>query len=186
MAACPICGTESPANVPRCPACNADLASAGALMGDILGAAPPPRAAAPAKPAAKKPIRYAAAAKAAFLWGGGGAIVLGIVLALLLHFVIGELGGSAAFATGMAAGGIIGLVFGSIWGVTSVLETELGISALIGMVVGAVEVTLHYYMEWMVIAQPDYAAYLYTLMGCGAGAAAGAFSVVLRSYREGR
>ena len=186
MSACPICGTESPGNVARCPACNADLATAGALMDDILGSPPPPRAAPSARPAAKARPPYAAAAKTALLFGGGAAIGLGIVLAALAHVVAGDTANYTAFKTGLGAGGIIGLVSGSVWGATSVLETELGMSALIGMVMGAVEVTMHYYMEWMVLAQPDYAVYLYTLMGCGAGAAMGAFSVVLRSYREGR
>lgn len=184
MAACPICGLELPGNPARCPACNADLADASALMSDILGATPAPRPAAHAKPAVKVPIPYAAVALSALAWGVGAAALFGIIAAVPLHALLSERGTYTGFITGLGAGGVIGMVLGTVWGATSVLKTELGMSALIGLVLGAVEVTIHYYIEWAVLARGDLPVYMYTLMGCGAGAAVGACCAVFRSYRE--
>lgn len=184
MATCPVCGLELAGAVQRCPACNAAPSSAGALMNDILGTPPPPRSTAQPKPAEKAGIPYVAVATSALLWGWGCAAILALVVGALLHAIIGGTGNHSAFKTGLNFGGMLGFLLGSIWGITSALELELAKAALVGAAIGAADTTIHYFGESILIAAPDIRVYLYSMIGCGAGAAAGVFSVVLRNFRE--
>ncbi|MCC6153545.1 MAG: hypothetical protein IT367_07280 [Candidatus Hydrogenedentes bacterium] len=182
MAACPICGVALAGQAKHCAVCGADLASAGALADDFLAA--PPKPSAPATPPAPAKIDYKKVVIAALLWGWVCAAALGVIAGVLMHFIIGDQGDHTALKSGLNFGGMLGFLVGSIWGVTSTLELELGIAALVGCVLGAIDTTLHYFGESYLIAPPDVAAYLYTIMGAVAGALAGAFSVVLRNYRD--
>ena len=183
MAACPICGVALARPVKQCTVCGVDLASAGALAGDIL-AAPAAKPVAPAKPPAPAKIDYKKLVIRALLSGWVCAAVLGVVAGVLMHLIIGDTGDHTALKSGLNFGGMLGFLMGSIWGVTSTLELELGMAALVGCVLGAIDTTVHYFGESYLIAPPDVAAYLYTIMGAVAGALAGAFSVVLRNYRD--
>ncbi|NUM53595.1 MAG: hypothetical protein HUU46_08130 [Candidatus Hydrogenedentes bacterium] len=185
MAACPVCGVALPGNARQCPTCNADLANASALMNDILGAPPPPRAAPQQKPVEKKPIPYGKVIVTALLWGWACAAALGLALGAVMQFFVGGGPGSASFIAGLNSGGMLGFLIGSVYGAVTVLNLEMGKAAIVGLFIGAADTTIHYFGESILLAEPDFAAYLYTLMGCGAGAAAGALSVVLRNYREG-
>lgn len=153
-------------------------------MNDILGAPAPPRATAQPKPAEKTPVPWPKVVIAALLWGWGGAALLGLILGGLMHVVIQETGGVTGLTAGANFGAMLGFLLGSVYGVVSTLGLEIGKASLMGMAIGAADTTIHYYGESMFIAPPDYAAYLYTLMGCGAGATAGALSVIFRNYRE--
>lgn len=182
MAACPICGVTLAGQAKQCAVCGADLANAGALAGDFLATRPKP--AIPAKPPAPAKIDYKKVVIAALLWGWACAAVLGVVAGVLMHFIIGDQGDHTALKSGLNFGGMLGFLVGSIWGVTSTLELELAMAALVGCVLGAFDTTIHYFGESYLIAPPDVAAYLYTIMGAVAGALAGAFGVVLRNYRD--
>jgi hypothetical protein len=153
-------------------------------MNDILGTPPPPRSTAQPKPAEKAGIPYVAVATSALLWGWGCAAILALVVGALLHAIIGGTGNHSAFKTGLNFGGMLGFLLGSIWGITSALELELAKAALVGAAIGAADTTIHYFGESILIAAPDIRVYLYSMIGCGAGAAAGVFSVVLRNFRE--
>lgn len=184
MAACPICGMALAGAPQRCPACNSDLASASALMDDILGApaAPPPSP--QAKPIEKPRVNYGRVVMAAFLWGWAGGLVLGLGLGIVLHLLFGMQGNFAAFMGGVNFGGMTGFLLGSIWGVVSTLELDLGKAALAGAVLGAADATVHCLGESLLIAPPDFPPYMYSIVGCAAGAVAGAASAILREYRE--
>lgn len=183
MGACPICGVALARPAKQCAVCGADLASAGALAGDIL-AAPAARPVAPARPPAPAKIDYRKLVITSLLWGWACAAVLGVLAGILMHVIIGDTGDHTALKSGLNFGGMLGFLVGSIWGVVSTLELELGVAALVGCVLGAVDTTLHYFGESYLIAPPDVAAYLYTIMGAVAGALAGAFSVALQNYRD--
>ncbi|MCC6795563.1 MAG: hypothetical protein IT366_10625 [Candidatus Hydrogenedentes bacterium] len=183
MGACPICGVALMGQAKQCAVCGADLASAGALAGDIL-AAPVRQSVAPAKPPAPSKIDYKRLVIRALLSGWACAAVLGVVAGVLMHLIIGDQGDHTALKSGLNFGGMLGFLVGSIWAVTSTLELGLGMAALVGCVLGAVDTTLHYFGESYLIAPPDVATYVYTFMGAIAGSLAGAFSVVLRNYRE--
>lgn len=183
MDACPICGVALAGSAKQCAVCGADLASAGALAGDIL-ATPSARPIAPSKPPTPAKIDYRKVVITALLSGWVCAVVLGAVAGVLMHLIIGDQGDHTALKSGLNFGGMLGFLAGSIWGVTSTLELELGMAALAGCVLGAIDTTFHYFGESYLIAPPDVAAYLYTIMGAIAGALAGAFSVVLRNYRD--
>lgn len=186
MPACPICGSALTGTGANCLVCGADLSQARALMGDILAA--PVASAARQKPPLAPPTRpsWIAAALAALLWGWAGAAILAAVMGSVMHFALGSDGGGyTALLSGINFGALLGFVIGSIWGVVSLFGFELGKASLTGAVMGGAETLFHYFAEWLLVAQPDVRAYLFGMMGCMAGAVAGACSVLLREYRNG-
>lgn len=186
MPACSICGSAVTETGVNCPVCGADLSQARALMGDIL-AVPAASAVLQKPPLARPPRpRWTAAALRGLLWGWAGAAILAMVMGAIMHFGFSAGDGSyTALISGMNFGALLGFVIGSIWGVVSLFEFELGRASLTGAVLGGVETLFHYFAEWLLIAQPDVRAYLFGMMGSMAGAVVGACAVILREYRNG-
>lgn len=180
---CPICGTTLPAQIQRCGTCQADLAYAASLDYALQA---PVSTAAPAVPR-PQPLskdRYWRAAKKALIWGLIDGAIMAVVLGTLMHLLFSDSSSYSPLISGLDFGSLVGFMIGSIWGLTSALELDMGKAAIAGAVLGAAETLHHHFTEWILFAEPDMPAYLIGLMGCGAGAVAGICSVFLREFRE--